>query len=114
MKKTQDIQQYRKDYRNKNRDKLNDYSRMWQINNPEYYKDYARGKRENGWTCPKVTCELCGFVTHKNNLTRHQLSKRCIAITQGFKGHSKYNVKLPSTETEAEEEQVEVDVPSQL
>lgn len=108
--KTQNIQQYRKDYYANNKEKIKEYNRMWSDNNPNYYKDYAKEKRENGWTCPKITCEICGFVTHKNNLSRHQQSKKCIAISQGFKGYSKYNAK-PLPHEEVVQLEAEADVP---
>jgi len=104
-KKTDDMKKYRKDYYANNKDKVKDYNRMWCENNPDYYKNYARGMRQSGWTCPKVTCNICGFITHKNNLTRHQASKKCIAISQGFKGYSKYNPKPQQTEEQKEEQE---------
>lgn len=128
MKKTQDIAKYRKEYYQKNKEKIKEYNKMWSENNPEYYKMYMRGMRANGWSCPKVTCEKCGFITHKNNLSRHQTSKKCIAISQGFKGYSKYNVRTPHAPIasgiavkppeekleEVEQLEVAVDVPVQL
>ena len=113
-KKTEDIVKYRKEYYERNKEKVKEYNKMWSENNPEYHKMYMRGMRASGYTCPKVECPICGFVTHKNNLSRHQLSKRCIAISQGFKGHSKYNSKPPEEIPEVVEQlEVAVDVPVQ-
>ena len=111
IKKTDDMVSYRKVYYANNKDKIRDYNKMWSDNHPDYYKNYARGKRATGWTCPKVACEICGFITHKNNLIRHQASKKCIAISQGFKGYSKYNPKHQQTEEQKEEQEEQADAP---
>jgi hypothetical protein len=98
-----DKKEYHKLYRLNHLEQFRQYRENWNDRHPTYHRDrYMKSKEEN-----KIICDKCGKETTTHNLKRHQTSKRCIFISQGHKGYSKF---IPLVEKPAVVEQLEVAV----
>jgi hypothetical protein len=60
-----------KEYLQKNADKIKEYKKEYRENNAEKIKEYFK---------EKVCCEICGDLSLKINLKRHQQSKKCLSV----------------------------------
>jgi hypothetical protein len=55
----------RKEYRQVNKDKKKIIDKIYYENNKEKYKE-------------KITCNICGSITTKHNIKKHQQTKKCL------------------------------------
>ena len=104
-----DKKEYHKLYRLNHPDAFKQYRQNWDDKHPTYYRDRWAKKKEEGYENPRVQCEKCGRIGYLNNIGRHQQSKRCIAISKGLKGYSKYD-KVISVPPEEQKEDLEEQV----
>jgi hypothetical protein len=78
------FQEYQKKYGKDNKEKIQEKSKKYYENNKEqiaeYKKKWCEANKEilHEKRKEKVICDHCGFESIKNNLTRHQKSKKCI------------------------------------
>ena len=78
------INQYNKEYRENNKERLNQTSKEFYENNKEYLKQKQKEHYKNNKIeilenmKKKVKCEFCNCEIQKNNLKRHQKTKKCL------------------------------------
>jgi hypothetical protein len=92
----EDNAEYFKEYREDNAEYFKEYQKKWREGNPEYYKEYYKKYYEDNSDKikekdkkyyeknadkikEKVCCNICGAFSSKNNLERHQKSKKCMS-----------------------------------
>jgi hypothetical protein len=66
-----------KEYREKNKESLNEKQKQYKQDNKDYISEYQKeywGKNKEKW-CEKVLCK-CGCSVSRKNFTRHQQSKK--------------------------------------
>ena len=95
------ILEQRKQYREKNKDKIRQLKKEYRENNVEKIREKKKEYRENNvekirekkkrdwiknrektlekWK-EKITCPICGFLGLKINMHRHQRTKKCLAV----------------------------------
>ena len=61
---------------NDNKNKIKDYNRQYYLAHRDQMLSY--GKR-------KVVCEHCNKTVSRNNLSKHQNTKKCLALKDKFK-----------------------------
>lgn len=70
-------------YYKKNRNKFLEYQKKYREDNPdkvlEYNKQYRKDNLDKIYNKQneKIKCEICGFIGGKQNILRHQKSKKC-------------------------------------
>ena len=83
--------EYYKEYYDNNKNQLLEKMKGYRENNKEYYKEYRENNKEYTKEYyennknqllekmkEKVECPICNSIVNKNNLLRHQKSKKCI------------------------------------
>lgn len=59
-----------------NKNKIKEYNRQYYLNHREEMLDY--GKK-------KVVCKFCNKTVSRNNLLKHQNTKKCLILSDKFK-----------------------------
>ena len=73
-----------KEWTNDNKEKVKKYKKKWDDNNKNKKKEWVEDNKEiikeykKKWSEEKVICGHCGTEVNKNNLKRHQQSKKCL------------------------------------
>ena len=61
---------------NENKNKIKEYNRQYYLSHREEMLDY--GKK-------KVVCQFCNKTVSRNNLIKHQNTKKCLTLRDKFK-----------------------------
>ena len=67
-----------KQYRENNKKKLAEKKKQYRENNKDKIKQYLKNNKDKRRR--KIICPICGILTVKYNINRHQKSKRCLKL----------------------------------
>ncbi len=65
------IREHKRQYNEKNKDKIFEYGKQYREQNKEHIREKKNAK---------IECPICGSMTTRNHMPRHQRSKKCKAI----------------------------------
>ncbi len=70
------------EYYNDNKEKLNEYKKEWYAENKEKILEHKKNYYEENKEIikEKIECPICNSIVRKDNLKRHQKTKKCLSI----------------------------------